>query len=326
MYAPLSISGALVDTDGSENLSFSVSGLPAGVTLVNAAGNAMAAVNGVYTLTSSQLSGLQLKIESGSADFDFNVTAKSTESSNGDIATTTTTMHVDVPDLGDGTSAGDARDTLVGGAGNDTMFGGGGDDVLNGGTGNDVAYGGDGADTIWGGDGADTIEGGIGNDTVTGDAGNDVINGGDGSDTLWAGSGNDTINAGSGNDVVTGDSGDDFISGGAGADTLYGGEGADTLWGGAGNDVMTGDSGNDTFFFDFGDGHDVVSGGAGWDKLDFTEIDSGSFTIQLDNGWTQTVDVGSTPSGDVNLNDTSGTVTFNDGTKIDFDSIEEIKW
>src|SRR5262249_39297366 len=149
---------------------------------------------------------------------------------------------------------------------------------------------------------------------------------GDGNDTLWAGAGNDTIDGGSGNDTITGDAGDDRISGGAGNDVINGGDGNDTLWGGAGDDGMTRDNNNDKFFFDFGDGHDVVSGGAGWDKLDFTELDHGSFTIQLDNGWTQTVEVGHTPSGDVNLNDTSGTVTFNDGTKIDFDSVEEIKW
>ena len=51
----------------------------------------------------------------------------------------------------------------------------------------------------------------------------------------------------------------DTIVGGGGDDTLYGLFGDDTLSGGAGNDRMEGGPGNDTYYFNLGDGHDVIN-------------------------------------------------------------------
>ncbi len=96
----------------------------------------------------------------------------------------------------------------------------------------------------------------------------DVINGSRGPDVILAGSGNDTVTGGADHDVIDGGSGNDSIDGGSDYDWLYGGSGDDTLIGGAGddeihgqtgNDELTGGSGGDRFWFDVGDGNDVLT-------------------------------------------------------------------
>ena len=59
----------------------------------------------------------------------------------------------------------------------------------------------------------------------------------------------DVIHAGAGNDYLMGMDGDDYLYGEAGNDLLAGNEGADTLSGG---------NGNDEYFYQFGDGRDVI--------------------------------------------------------------------
>jgi Ca2+-binding RTX toxin-like protein len=122
-------------------------------------------------------------------------------------------------------------DSLNGGAGNDTLYGYDGNDVLNGEADND---------TLYGGNGDDTLNGGTGNDTLIGEAGNDTLDGGEGNDQLWGGEGNDVLFGGNGDDTVGGDNGDDVLHGKAGNDTLRGG------------------SGNDFYFWNPGDGDDIV--------------------------------------------------------------------
>ncbi len=84
----LSISPALTDTDGSETLSVTLSGIPDGATLRNAAG-ALAVVAGGITLTPSQLSGLTITPPSNSdADFTLTVTATAKDGSAAAVTTT----------------------------------------------------------------------------------------------------------------------------------------------------------------------------------------------------------------------------------------------
>ncbi|MCX7353463.1 MAG: Ig-like domain-containing protein [Alphaproteobacteria bacterium] len=94
---PLSISSALTDTDGSETLLITISGVPTGATLSAGTNNG----SGVWTLTSAQLAGLKITPPANSdVDFSLTVTAKSTEAGGG-TATTTATLNVVVNPVAD---------------------------------------------------------------------------------------------------------------------------------------------------------------------------------------------------------------------------------
>ncbi|MCP9761065.1 hypothetical protein EGI20_17585, partial [Aquitalea sp. S1-19] len=93
-----SFSAALKDTDGSESLSLSMSGLPVGAQLKDAAGNTVTVgVGGVVSLNGLNLSSLQFK---GPQDWNgsvkLTVTATATESSNGDKESTSQELTVTV--------------------------------------------------------------------------------------------------------------------------------------------------------------------------------------------------------------------------------------
>ncbi len=95
-------------------------------------------------------------------------------------------------------------------------------------------------------------EGTSGNDNITAGAwtyGDSVaINAGDGDDTInVTGFKVATLNGEGGNDIINGSVGDDLITGGTGNDTLSGGEGADT------------------YFFNLGDGRDVIFDSFSWE-------------------------------------------------------------
>ena len=81
------ITSSLVDSDGSESCALKVSGLPAGVTLLGAPGGMIANPTGFDTITLVLAEGMDF-------DFDLTVEAISTESSNGDTATTTKTTGI----------------------------------------------------------------------------------------------------------------------------------------------------------------------------------------------------------------------------------------
>ena len=68
-------------------------------------------------------------------------------------------------------------------------------------------------------------------------------------ETFYGGAGDDRINGGAGNDVIYGESGNDIIEAGSGNDKLYGGAGNDTLRGGTGDDI---------YYFELGDGEDII--------------------------------------------------------------------
>ncbi|MEQ9617358.1 MAG: Ig-like domain-containing protein [Phycisphaerales bacterium] len=88
----LNIASALTDTDGSETLSVTVSGVPVGASLSAGVDNG----DGTWTLTSGQLAGLSITPPADfSGSFDLDVTSTSTEP-NGDTATTTDSFTVNV--------------------------------------------------------------------------------------------------------------------------------------------------------------------------------------------------------------------------------------
>ena len=100
----LEIRAELADTDGSETLTFVISGVPAGSVLSAGTDNG----DGTWSLTPADLPGLTITPPTDlEADFDILVTATATESSNGDTASTTLPLHVDVLGVNDAPVAAD---------------------------------------------------------------------------------------------------------------------------------------------------------------------------------------------------------------------------
>ena len=106
--------------------------------------------------------------------------------------------------------------------------------------------------------------------------------------------------------------------------------------GGTGNDVLIGAAEDNTFIYEAGDGSDTISGGSGggWtDAIDLQGMD-GSVSISgadvTGQGWTMHLDSGSVVSQtgeSLDLgNDSSGTITFDDGAVMSFAEIEQINW
>ena len=92
----LDITSALTDVDGSESLSITIGGVPAGATLTNAAGDIFTGSTS-FTLTAEQLDGLQITPAAGSdTDFQLTVAATSTEGDSSDQATVSGTIDVTV--------------------------------------------------------------------------------------------------------------------------------------------------------------------------------------------------------------------------------------
>jgi len=112
----LDIASGLTDTDGSETLSVTVSGVPDGASLSAGTDNG----DGTWTLDAGDLDGLQVTPpDDFSGSFDLSVTATSTETDGGDTATTTGTITVDVaadaddPTLTVDSTAGGTEDTAI---------------------------------------------------------------------------------------------------------------------------------------------------------------------------------------------------------------------
>jgi Ca2+-binding RTX toxin-like protein len=196
-------------------------------------------------------------------------------------------------DTSDLVFGGTGQDVIIGGGGDDTIYGDGAlsaafldwstsreitpdalylphfhnvgrtEDPAVGGL--DVIYGGAGDDWVFAGAGDDYADGGVGTDALFGEAGNDALVGGAGDDVLVGDaiatpglSGDDYLDGGAGADRLFGTGGADVLIGGDGDDRLEGGEGADFLYGGTGQDVLLGGAGKDTYFFNRGDGLEVI--------------------------------------------------------------------
>ena len=177
------ISGNLIDTDGSETLSYSISGVPAGATFSAGTLNA-----GVWSFTAAQVVGLQLFPADGfTGTLNLTISAISTEASNGASATTSQAFTVDVVATTASQYGTAAANTIAGTAANDLIEGFAGNDTITGLAGNDVIYGGAGNDAIDGGANSDVLYGGAGTDTLTGSLGQDKLIGGAGNDTMQGG-------------------------------------------------------------------------------------------------------------------------------------------
>jgi hypothetical protein len=92
----LSIASALTDTDGSESLAITISGVPSGASL--SAGTD--AGGGVWTLTPAQLAGLTITPPADS-DADFTLTVTATATDGADTSTTVDTIDVTVDPVAD---------------------------------------------------------------------------------------------------------------------------------------------------------------------------------------------------------------------------------
>ena len=134
--APIEITAAATDTDGSEEvLTIEIGNIPDGATLTNAAGDTFTGSQ-VHVLTPDQLAGLQIEVPNGTGDFSLSVevTVLDTDPDQGgtDTGTRSTTLAIDIPEpvTSDGNATYD--DTIYGGAGSDTISGQQGNDVLYG--------------------------------------------------------------------------------------------------------------------------------------------------------------------------------------------------
>jgi Ca2+-binding RTX toxin-like protein len=203
-----------------------------------------------------------------------------------------------------------ANNTLSGGAGNDTLEGGGGDDTMIGGTGDDIYVVDSASDVVkeTAGQGSDTVQ-----SSISYSLGADVEN--------VALTGVDHLH-------VTGNALANTLTGNVGDNVLDGGAGNDTLAGGAGNDTLSGGDGNDVFLYMKGHGSDTVDGGSGWS--DTIGLGQSGAALQVGADWTVSFTSGGIASQGENMitmaADSDGTITFTDGSTIDFADIEHIKW
>ena len=114
--------------------------------------------------------------------------------------------------------AGAGNDTVFAGEGDDLVAAGPGDDLVHGGAGNDTLFGGEGNDTLLGEEGDDKLVGNEGDDLLIGGEGNNRMYG----DGLWTDVGgaspDDEPEPGYGNDTLVGGRGDDSMYGGGGDD------------------------------------------------------------------------------------------------------------
>jgi len=252
--------------------------------------------------------------------------------------------------IGNDRIAGDGgRDTIYGGAGGDLLFGDAsdvnaavqGDDALYGEAGDDQLQGGGGNDALAGGAGADLLFGQAGEDRLDGGSENDELQGGDGSDSLNGGTGNDRIFGQAGDDFVAGGEGDDIVLGESGADSVNGGAGSDALYGGPGSDTLSGGAGADIYYYNVGDGVDVISdsveaavtpepgvpSGVRGNSLQFgggivradISLDVGSLVIKLADGGAVHI-AGFDPSRPL-ANPVIDTFVFADGSHVDLEQL-----
>ncbi|MGJ3259293.1 MAG: DUF5801 repeats-in-toxin domain-containing protein [Rhodospirillales bacterium] len=104
----LGIDAGLSDTDGSETLSVTISGVPEGASLSAGTDNG----DGTWTLEEGDLDGLSITPPADSdADFQLSVSATSTESNTGESRTVNTTLDVKVDAVADDTTVGGSAET-----------------------------------------------------------------------------------------------------------------------------------------------------------------------------------------------------------------------
>ena len=182
---------------------------------------------------------------------------------------------VDVGNYDNAITGTTGADTLDGTEDADLIVGLSGDDVINGYGGDDRIEGGDDDDQLYGGDGNDTILGGAGEDLLEGGDGDDILSAGDTSETPSSLRANNTLRGGAGNDILDGGWEDDVLEGGDGDDIMRGDFGNDSYRGGAGNDVMVDENDASTYYYDLGDGDDLIFDDGSTSTTDAIEFGAG---------------------------------------------------
>ena len=223
----LTIDAALVDNDGSEELTVEIGGIPVGATLSDGTNSFTATTGNV----SADISGwtwpaLTITPPAGDAsDFTLAVTIVSTEGDNGDAATTKADLAVTVlPPVftwDDDTLdfAAITKDTYIAGSQYDALAGN--DNVaLPSDAAAASAAGFDLTHAFHGGDGDDLIVGSKLNDKLYGDNDNDIIKGGAGSDILDGGAGIDTVDYSAATGGITINLATGTVTGADGADSI----------------------------------------------------------------------------------------------------------
>src|SRR5262249_45082568 len=257
---PLTVNAALVDADGSETMSLQIGAIPVGATLSDGthsftatAGNTTADVTG-WTLGSLTITPPLNDV----SDFTLTLSATSTETANGESATSPASLAVTA--LGPLFPAGnDSIDfasvtagSYIAGSQYDAL---GGDDsvILPTDAAAAAAAGYDLTQAFHGNAGNDSIVGSSLADRLFGDAGNDTIRGGAANDTLDGGAGTDTIDYSAAAAGVTINMATGAVTGGDGNDQLTGFE---NIVGSGFADVVTGVSAG---VIDLGGGADSLT-------------------------------------------------------------------
>ena len=119
------------------------------------------------------------------------------------------------------------------------------------------------------------------------------------------------------------------LTGNAGDNTLNGGTGNDILIGGLGNDTLIGGLGDEMFVYASGHGSDSVNGGTGsW--IDTISLDQSGGPLQLGTDWTVNLTQGTIVSQTANQltfsADADGSISFTDGSHVDFVDVERVQW
>ena len=253
---PLDVSAALTDTDGSETLSVTIGGVPAGAILSAGTDNG----GGGWTLAPADLAGLELTPAADfNGAFDLTVTATAREADGGTAASTATLRVTvaavnDAPVAADGGFVADPGLTYQGVLsasdvdGDDLTYG-----VTQAPSHGTLALAADGSFTYLPADqyfGADSFT-----YTVADPSGASA-------------SGVVAVTVARPGNLVIGDAADNTLTGTEAVDTLYGLGGDDTLWGGGGDDRLIGGTGND-----------ALNGGMGDDQYGFARGD-GADTVR----------------------------------------------
>ena len=302
---PLNIEASLGDTDGSESLAITVSGIPEDAQLSAGTDNG----DGSWSLTTDQLVGLTVTVPSeGAADLDISVTATSTESEGGAQASVSQSV---APVVTVETGADNAGPTDISFSGTSVEEGAAAGTVvatlqtIDQSTGDTFSYElvrddsghfeivGDqlvvkeGADIDYESDAVHQLSVKVtdssGNTysesinihvddvqeamaaTYTGGRKGDRFDGTDDDDVIDGIAGDDKLRGGEGDDVILGGGGEDKLYGDEGSDRLDGGDRSDKMYGGEGDDTLIGGEGKDKMYGD--EGHDTLIGGEGNDKM-----------------------------------------------------------
>ena len=177
----------------------------------------------------------------------------------------------------------------------------------------------------------DIIFGNGGNDRIWGHYGSDEIHGGDGDDTIYAAAETSGLEV---RETVA-----HTLNGDAGWDHITGAWGVDDITGGTGNDTLMGLHGTDHYYFDYGDGDDVIEENGLASELDKIHLGTGitqaMLSYSLDSaGYDLTITIDNGDGGSITIDqqfaaddgtDTVEQLILSDSTVIDL-QYQDLEW